>query len=445
MILKLKIKNLKLKGAYLPVILVMSTLFMAFVVALIAMASANVRSSTHYEKYISSLEVAEAGINYYMWHLSHDNADFCDGQGCTGQAPYGPFAHEYKDTSGKTIGSYELYITPPTQGEATTSVKSVSRIIGSPSSRTVIAELGMPSFAHYSFLTNTECWFGSNETTNGPIHSNVGIHFDGTANGIVSSSSATYTPSSSFGGDGQTHNGVWGSGGPEGFWVFPVPAVDFNRISVDLTTFRADAVAHGISLDQSKSLGYYLKLKSDNTIDVYKVTKERTSGINTTFLRTYSAPSNGVIYVNDNVWVDGTYSGQITIAAETQNGQNAKIKIEDNILYSKKDGSAKVGLVSQGDLEVPSYAVDNLEIDAALLSQKGHIWFPQADNAIKNSISIYGAISSFDYWTWTWVSGNIVTSGYRTTTQTYDPYFTLGPPPEFPSTGNFAILSWREE
>lgn len=441
---KIKFKRYR-KGSYLPAILLASVVFIAFASALVGIALSNVKRASYHEKIISSLQVAEAGINYYMWHLSHSNTDYCDGGSCGSGPTYGPFTHDYKNFKGDIVGTYSLYITPPLQGEAVVQVKSIGKLKNAKSESVVVADIGMPSFARYSFVTNTECWFGEDETTNGPVHSNIGVHFDGVGNGIISSSSKTYKPTNNFGGDGQYHDGVWGTGGPIGFWVFPVPPVDFNRVSVDLNSLKTEAQIGGIYLDRSNSLGYYLKLKTSN-IEVYKVTRERSSGITTSLLYTKELPANGIIYVNDNLWVDGNYSGKITIAAESSQGnQTAKISIKDNLLYSAKDGTASIGLISQGDIVVPSYAATDLEINAALLAQKGHVWFPYVNGSIKNSISVYGSIASNLTWTWSWVSGSTVTSGYRTTTQTYDPYLTLSPPPLFPTTGNYTVLNWRQE
>ncbi|MFA7243939.1 MAG: hypothetical protein WC080_01465 [Patescibacteria group bacterium] len=434
------------KGAYLPVIMVTSVLFLGLSMAVAGFALSNLKDAKLHMQTVSALDVAEAGVNYYMWHLAHDNKDYCDGNVCPqGDGPYGPYAHDYTDQSGNVVGTYDLYITPPGLGDAVVNVKAVGKIKGESMDRIVLADLGMPSFARYAFLTNTECWFGVNETTNGPVHSNVGVHFDGTANGIISSSSATYRPTSSFGGDGQLHDGVWGNGGPKNYWVFPVPTVDFNRVSVDFANLKTESKTGGIYLDSSKSRGYYLKLRSDGKIDEYRVSGERSTGITANFLGTLDAPGNGVVYVNDNVWVDGTYNGRITIAAYIDKSGPALIKIKDNLLYGAKDGTASIGLVSQGNIEIPDYAVSSLEIDAALLSQTGHVWYPDSKGPVKSSISIYGSISTNQYWTWSWVSGSTVIAGYRNTLQTYDPYLTLSPPPEYPTTGSYAILSWREE
>ena len=444
---KFKILNSEfLPGAYLPVIMMVATLFMGLAIAVVTLSLSNIKLAKNHERAISALDIAESGINYYMWHLSHNNKDYCDGNVCEGTGPYGPFIHEYKDQSGKVLGSYEITITPPILGDNVTRIRSVGHIDNSDKKRTLTAELGMPSFARFSFLTNSECWFGNGETTEGPVHSNVGVHYDGAANGVVSSSNLSYTPSSSYGGDGHTvRDGVWGNGGPINYWVFPVPTVDFNKISVDFTNLRTKAIINGIHYDKSSSQGYYFHLRIDNKIDVYRVSRERTSGITTNFIETKNAPSNGILFAEDNVWVDGTYNNKITIVADTPGSGTPAIKIKDNLLYQAKDGNSSIGLVAEGNVEVPQYASNNLEIDAALLSQTGHVWYPYVFGAIKNNIQVYGSISTLQTWTWTWVSGSIVTSGYRTTSQTYDPYLTLNPPPEFPTTGTFAILSWREE
>src|SRR5262245_51718931 len=52
--------------------------------------------------------VAEAGIEYYRWHLSHSPLDFKDGTSSTG-----PFVHSYLDKNNTRIGQFELTITPP--------------------------------------------------------------------------------------------------------------------------------------------------------------------------------------------------------------------------------------------------------------------------------------------------------------------------------------------
>ena len=59
-----------------------------------------------------ALQIAEAGINYYQWHLAHFPTDYQDG---TSHA--GPYVHTYVDVDTQTtIGQYSLVITPPSTG-----------------------------------------------------------------------------------------------------------------------------------------------------------------------------------------------------------------------------------------------------------------------------------------------------------------------------------------
>ena len=60
--------------------------------------------------------MAEAGINYYVWHLNHNNSDYKDG-GTTPSTPdpqlgYGPYTHDYINSNGAKEGTYTLWIKP---------------------------------------------------------------------------------------------------------------------------------------------------------------------------------------------------------------------------------------------------------------------------------------------------------------------------------------------
>jgi type II secretory pathway pseudopilin PulG len=409
----------------------------------------NARFTKFEQKQTAALDVAEAGVNYYLWHLSHNATDYKDGGTTPASPPYGPYVHNYYDNDGNLLGTYEITITPPSSGSTVTTVRSVGRVPNMQGTRTILAQVGQPSFANYVLLTATEVWFGTNETTNGPVHSNVGVHFDGVNNGPVYSSSATYKPSNSFGGDGSIHNGVWGTGGPTSQWQFPVPSIDFAKVTTDLQNYASLAASGGVALPNSSGQGYYLFLRSDGTIDVYKVNNETSSGLNKTFLYNKAAPGNGMFYVPDSVWVEGTnWPGRMTIATARfpdNQSTNTSINIVGNITYAAKDGSDALGFISQKDIHIADYAPSTLEIDGAFLAQKGHVWV-DSNAPVKNTITVYGAIASYDYWTWTWVNNsNVVTAGYTTTVTNFDANLIYAPPPQYPTTGNYSILNWREQ
>src|SRR6185369_7484127 len=56
-----------------------------------------------------AFHVAEAGVNYYQWHLAHFPADYQDGT-----AAAGPYIHDYIDKDTQTlVGRFSLTVTPP--------------------------------------------------------------------------------------------------------------------------------------------------------------------------------------------------------------------------------------------------------------------------------------------------------------------------------------------
>ncbi|MEK7170970.1 MAG: hypothetical protein AAB774_01530 [Patescibacteria group bacterium] len=454
-------------------LLAFATVMLITTGAIMSLNYSNYSTVKRQVKSTQALSIAEAGINYYLWHLSHNNLDYCDGQACTGNGPFGPYTHVYKNTAGEVLGSYDITITPPQGSNTVVSVRAEG-LTTSGEKRTVVATLGIPSFAQYSFVTDSEAWFGENESTNGLVHSNRGIHFDGTANGVVAAAVQTYVPANCFGGDGQSHNGVWGTGGPTSYWQFQVPTVNFNQLTADLNDLELAANANGIHLPtllnpqgQKSYSGYAIRFNAGNTITVGKVTASKDTGgtggacvnhgkknslmqENLTIWETIprALPANGIIFVADNAWVWGTIGARITLASgrlPSTSTTDTNIFLQNDINYTVKDGSVALGLISQGDLIVNSSSEDDLNIDAYLLSQKGKVFRPFYLNNTKTKISIYGGIGSFSWWTWSWVSGNNVVSGYITTSQTYDTYLALNPPPLFPTTGSFAILSWKEE
>src|SRR5688572_151105 len=83
-----------------------------FVVSLVLMAVLGqaviqlrvLRSTTQREQ---AFHIAEAGVNYYQWHLAHFPTDFQDGTGNPG-----PYVHDFVDKDSQiTIGRFSLQIT----------------------------------------------------------------------------------------------------------------------------------------------------------------------------------------------------------------------------------------------------------------------------------------------------------------------------------------------
>lgn len=411
-----------------------------------------------------ALQIAEAGINYYQWHLAHYPTDYNDGTGASG-----PYVHDYIDyDSQEVVGKYSLVITPPSTGSTIVKIQSTGWTLTDPTTtRTITARYGIPSLALYSFLSNDIIWIGPSETINGQMQSNNGIRFDGSGNAPIGSAKSTYICSSGQGSPcPATKNGIWGAATQtvKNFWQFPVPAVDFSALTANLANMKSLAQGGGIYLPPSNANGYSLVFNSTGTVSVYKVTALRSTptgwdvngtahnediDYNTRSLQfTQAIPANGIIYIEDNVWVEGTVKGRAMVAAAKLPyvaNSAPTIYIPNNIVYSAKDGTSVLGLLAQKDVLATYYAPNTLEIDAAVISQNGSVQFFYYNPArIKTSISVYGSLMSYGQWTWTWVNGGGANvSGFTNTTSTYDDNLLYGPPPSFPlSSAGYKQLSW---
>lgn len=488
------------KGAFLPVILVISTLFMAFMTAMSAMAISNIKIANNHRDKIKALEIAEAGVNYYLWRLSHFNTDYCDGQTCIGNATdgYGPYSHDYTDANGKLVGSYELRIYPPVSTGSTVTIHSTGRVTGRLLTRKIICELGMPSFSRYTLFSqpiapsdnslNPEIWLGANEKINGSVFANMaGIFNQGE---ITKDATSTMSTFNSFaGGDGI--DGVSGPGIFGGAKIYPATPVDIEKLNVDITNIRNSAKSGGgFYRDASGANGYEVILH-ENNFELYRVTQiygtfelDSTSDANDlsikqktqtkkqgnqqvpdSLLGTFNYPESGIMAFEDNIWVSGKVDNQkITILAADPEESRAKymknIVIENNVLYTNYNGLDKIGLVTQRYILLPRQAPSTMEIDAAMIAisssnsaimiksycspQWGDVsQYCASDH--KTKIKIFGSMAHKGglWWTTDWGSGRW--SGYQSTETVMDEANVLNPPPRFPVTGSFQILSWREE
>jgi Tfp pilus assembly protein PilX len=445
---------------YLLVIIFVFSVMMLSVINLLVYKMKVLATTIDREK---SLQIAEAGINYYQWRLAHFPNDYQDGTGAAG-----PYIHTYSDTdTQQAIGQFSLTITPPLVGSTIINITSTGWTNNNPNvKKTVTAKYGIPSLAEYSFLSNDIIWIGSAEAVSGKLQSNNGVRFDGVGNAPIQSAKTTYTCGSNQDcSPSVTKNGVWGSASQtvKNFWQFPVPAVDFSSVTSNLATMKSGAQSAGIYLEPSGTNGYSLVFNSNGTVSIYKVTSLTSnptgwdvSGVAhdedidysaRTLQSTVSIPSNGIIYIEDDVWVEGTVNGRVMVAAALLPYSSATaptIYIPNNILYTAKDDSSVLGLLAQKDVVVTYNAPTNLEIDAALIAQNGATQFFYYPGNIKNSITVFGSIMTFNQWTWTWVnSSGTVLSGFRNTSDTYDSNLLYSPPPSFPiSALGYQQLNW---
>lgn len=473
-------KNIRQEqGMITPMMLVILSVFMVFATSIMSWSFAERKNVVRKERETEALQIAEAGIDYYKWHLAHDEEDFKNGKDwCCNNDPSstpdscggacGPYREAYKDYEGNEIGEFVLRITPPSVGSTIMQVESAGKTSADNTvSRTIVAKLGKRSLATYSFLSNSPIWIGEEESTSGPLHSNGGIRFDGSGDAEITSAVESYDGSSANHGFSGTKPGIWGSADPDvtKYWSFPEPNIDFDLFTVDMAKMKAQAQAGEKYLAPSNKNGYKIIFQSNGTYRLYIVDSTnppvkyindsggRTQGYESpnkvTLLGTFNMPQNGIIFVEDNVWVEGSVNGRVTLAASrfSQNSDEyARITINDDLIYVARDGSNVLGLVAEGDVLVPRHAPEYLTIDAVMLSQKGHVYAREyVSSAVKQEIEVYGGIISDLFWTWSYVSGSHHVDGYNTTVTIYDNHLTYSPPPFFPTEENFEIISWSEK
>lgn len=425
--------------------------------------------------------IAEAGIEYYRWHLAHAPTDFTDGT----SSSTGPYIHPYYDRNNNRIGEFQLTITPPASGTTILGIQSVGLVDSDASIRKVIeVKMGLPSLARYSVVSNSDIRFGEGTEVYGELHSNGGIHFDGVAHNRVTSAKSDYNdPDHSGGNEFGVHTHVSPTDPlpsstvplrPDVFRAgreFPVPAIDFNGLTQDLATIKADAQStNGYYRGPSTAKGYELVLKTDDTFDLYRVNtvvKESaacrnnstqsdswwgtwTVGSRTQIGSSLSFPSNGIFFFEDDLWVSGQIdTAHLTIGAArfpVNVSTYASITVNSNLTYTNFDGSDILSLISQNHVNVGLQSDDNLTIDGALVAQNGRIgryhYAQQCGTGyIRASITAYGMLATNGRYGWAWSDG----TGYQARTITYDGNLLYNPPPDFPITTNqYNTLYWGE-
>lgn len=463
------------RGYLLVQVLVFGSIGIIVIGGLIGWAGSSLRYSNFLASREQALAIAEAGLDYYRWHLAHAPQDFQDG---TEEA--GPYTHSFKDKAGDIIGQFTLTITPPTIGSTIVTIQSKGEVFdGSGVARTLESRLAIPSLAKYAMVANADMRFGAGTEVFGPIHSNGGIRFDGLAHNLVTSARSTYDDPDHLGAleyAVHTHLSPVDPlppttllSRPTVFMTgrqFPVPAVDFVGLSADLADIKAEAkTADGLYLAGSGAQGYHLVLKTNGTLDVYKVTSvvspDRgcdnpsqtgwgTWSINKqSFVSNHPFPANGLIFVEDNLWVSGKIDrARLTIASarfpESPN-TNTSITVNNDLEYTNLDGQDVLSLIAQNNINVGQYSDNDLIIHGALVAKSGRVgryyYETGCDNYDRYRISLFGMIATKERYGFAYTDG----TGYDLRNIIYDGNLLYGPPPSFPLTSDqYETISWRE-
>jgi type II secretory pathway component PulK len=85
------------KGSILITTLVFASIAVIMISGLVTWFGGLLKGSQYVVLREQAFQVAEAGIEYYRWHLAHAQSDYYDGQGASST---GPYVHDFFDKDG---------------------------------------------------------------------------------------------------------------------------------------------------------------------------------------------------------------------------------------------------------------------------------------------------------------------------------------------------------
>lgn len=479
-------------GSISAYILMVGSIAATLLTSLAIFVANNQKNSSDEVSRQKALQFAEEGIYYYRWYLAHSLdgknqqqiKDFWENGNPIGVAA--PYNKPLGNFDSELVGEFEISVTPPDTDSTIVLVESTGWTYRHPNIKKKIkVRFRKPSWSEYSVLANDVMRFGEGTSVFGPIHSNNGIRFDGQANNVVTSAVEEYR-------DPDTNTdrpGVWTSQ-PDESQVFlagteyPVPSIDFNSVTSDLNLIESEAGSDGILLDDDTVeeedcrlrwigwpppvwgwvcntvhrdiVGFHLILRTDDRVEVRKVLDyqgdvwhendsyridDETSG------ELESFPDNGLIFSDKHLWVEGQIdTAHLTIAtADLSGATDTDIYINNDILYTNYEGEDVIGLIAENDISVGLYSEDNLEIDAALLAQKGSVgrnyYSPFYGSWVyRDEITVRGSIATNQRYGFAWTDG----TGYDIRNLYFDNNLIYYPPPYFPTGTVYELDLWED-
>jgi hypothetical protein len=457
-----------------PVVIVFGFAFLTILGGLFMFVLLQNRESIKRIGWEQSFEVAEAGINYYQWCLNNGIEDSCD------------MNKNYFDSQGNPVGGFSINVVSDNScGEIISrKIYSTGHSDTSPSQiRKIGVIYARTSVAKYAYLINSNIWAGPDRQIGGVYHTNGGVRMDGKNDSLVSSAQAEWTCTDSFGcspcpinkgcriqGGSCLCPGVFtttNNSTPDLF-NFPVPSFSFDNITIDLAKIKSKAQSSSVYLSPSAQLnsrgkGYHVIFKNDGSFDVMIITK--LSGVSAynieegwhtdnfiisqeSFYRNYNIDSScPIIFVEDNLWLEGVITKKVTIASANLISANANtsVVLTGNLTYSIDDGSCGLSVISQNNILISPNAPNDMELNGIFIAQKGRFGINHYDDNIKGNLEIMGSIISNGREGTQWTSGSFTVSGFSTRQTYIDSKLIYEPPPFVPYTEyEYKMIRWEE-
>ena len=440
------------KGSSLLLILILGGLLLTILTTGVATYATTVlKQSKIVSEKTQARSIAMAGITYYRWVLHKNPSDYWDGNP---QGTPGPYTHEYTNKDGERIGVYSLNITSPEEGGGQTIIESTGWLDSDPNQKiTLRATLSSgPFITPYVIAVKTTARLQNFFTVSGKVHANFRVLCNTEVNNTITG--------------GQTNYGVYGNGGPQEFWEFPVPEIDFVGIgnATVAKLLELGNAPEGMAIPHAHTFGggngLHLVFQPNGTFDLYRVTQRGCYCQNVecsyrycydigeqVFIENRQIPQNGVIIVDDSVYISGIVNGRVSILG----GQQVRrpVFIPDNLTYLDKSGNHVMGIYSRTGMYLPKNIPDNMEINAVLMnpdmySLQRRAYSPEYPDAFRNNLEIYGSIITYYLSDIKARFAGEIVSGFQTASYLYDEHLTNNPPPGFLTTGGGTSFTIEE-
>jgi Tfp pilus assembly protein PilX len=486
-----KKSNCLAKGSAIVYALIIMTIVAILLTSILQYVVSQMKFNINRVERERAFQIAEAGVYYYRWFLAHETAGMTAAQlkaFWQNEAPGGTRNYatvEYKDPETNVgIGTYQIKVSKPDPSSTIVTAEVTGRTYQEPNAKRIVqARFRRPSWSEYMYLVDAFVNFGTGATVYGKIHSNTGVRFDGVAYNSVTNYQPSFDEPTSGHRNGldfgvHTHvapadpvapNYPWPNGTVpnrpdvfKGGRQFPVPKVSFNGVLTDLDFMEGEAAR--VFGGTGDVFARRIILKTDGNFDVCRVRAVGTgydsgslalatssayrnntntgncSSCSGACLSTYPIPQDGIIFVKNNVWVEGTVNNKrITIVAANTDSALSNIYVGiNNLRYTNHDGQDVIGLVAKNNVQIVQDCQNNLILDSALLAQSGKVLRSDYSDH-KSSLTINGAIASSLQPGFNWG-----TDGFTTRTYNFDNNLLYFPPPYFPTGTEYSIDLWDE-
>ena len=166
-------------------------------------------------------------------------------------------------------------------------------------------------------------------------------------------------------------------------------------------------------------------------------------------------PANGIIFVGDDLWVDGTINNaRLTIASANIGSKYpntyTNIIVNTNLKYTNTNGNDVLGLIAQGNFNVGMVSDDSFEIDGALMAENGRVGrfyynsscsVQSTNYSSRTSLTLLGMIATAIRYGFAYTDS----TGYTTRNINYDANLLYSPPPNFPlASTQYQMASWKQ-